>query len=217
MGAQKSYCFLQIPSLLIINISSRKRSLLSLLNEEGVSNLSQKNTNQRRKIICNCNKCNRLLVDYKTKVAYKSRIQQPLKKQSSDLSFHKLALSLQEQEEIGSPSSSQDLIEEIEEIEEVFNTLASNENEYIFKLRVRNLALNGFMSFNVDYENIAVEELGLNLAAKEVGLNLVKNNKTLDVYTEDDNFSETSTKSDEISDDNNNVFEDYSASDFEMP
>ncbi|KAF0512517.1 hypothetical protein F8M41_017987 [Gigaspora margarita] len=162
-------------------------------------------------------KCNGSLVDYRTKVAHKSRIQQPPKKQSSDLSFHKLALLSQEQEEIGSPSFLQDLMKEIEEIEEVPDTLASDKNKYIFKPRVRNLALNRFMLFNVDYENIAVKELGLNLAVEEVGLNSAENNETLNVYTEDDNFSETSTKSDEISDDNDNVFEDYSAPDFEMP
>ncbi|KAF0450536.1 hypothetical protein F8M41_002162 [Gigaspora margarita] len=76
-------------------MSSRKRSLLSLLNEE---------------------------------VVHKSRIQQPPKRQSLDLSFHKLALSLQEQEEIGGPSSSQDLMKEIEEVPD---TPASDENEYI--------------------------------------------------------------------------------------
>ncbi|KAF0543791.1 hypothetical protein F8M41_003286 [Gigaspora margarita] len=118
---------------------------------------------------------------------------------------------------MGSPSSSQDLIEEIEEIEEVPDTLASDKNEYIFKPRVRNPALNRFMSFNIDYENTAVEELGLNLVVEEVGLNSAENDETLDVYTEDDNFSKTSTESNEISDDNNNVFKDYSAPDFEMP
>ncbi|KAF0458505.1 hypothetical protein F8M41_000965 [Gigaspora margarita] len=104
-------------------------------------NYSKKNTNQRRKIICNCNKYNGSLVNYRTKVVHKSRIQQPPKRQSLDLSFYKLALSLQEQEEIDGPSSSQDLIEEIEEIEEVLNTLAFDKNEFIFKPRVRNLAL----------------------------------------------------------------------------
>ncbi|KAF0525110.1 hypothetical protein F8M41_014745 [Gigaspora margarita] len=67
------------------------------------------------------------------------------------------------------------------------------------------------MSFNVDYENIAVKELALNSAVKEVGLNSAEHDKTPDVYTKDDNFSETSTESDEISDNNNNVFEDYLA------
>ncbi|KAF0396050.1 hypothetical protein F8M41_010142 [Gigaspora margarita] len=143
-------------------------------------------------------------------------IQQPPKRQCSDSSFHKLVLSLQEQKKIGGPSSSQDLMEEIEEIEEVPDTLVSDENEYIFKPRVRNLALNRFMSLNVNYENTAVKELGLNSAVKEVGLNSAKNNETLDVYTEDDNFSKTSTESDEISYDNDNVFEDYSDPDFEM-
>ncbi|KAF0442821.1 hypothetical protein F8M41_003616 [Gigaspora margarita] len=75
---------------------------------------------------------------------------------------------------MGGPSSSQDLVEEIEEIKEVPNTPASDENEYIFKPRVRNPVLNRFMSFNIDYENIAVEELGLNSAVEEVGLNLGK-------------------------------------------
>ncbi|KAF0433487.1 hypothetical protein F8M41_005060 [Gigaspora margarita] len=198
-------------------MSSRKRSLSFLLNEESISKPLSKNTNQRRKVICNCNKCNRSLVDYRTKVAHKSRIQQPPKRQSSDLSFHKLALSSQEQEEMGGPSSSQDLMEGIEEIEEVPDTPASDESEYIYKPRVRNLALNRFMSFNVDYENTAVKELGLNSAIEEVGLNSAENNEILDVYTENDNFSETSTESDEISDDNDNVFEDYSAPNFEMP
>ncbi|KAF0431154.1 hypothetical protein F8M41_005449 [Gigaspora margarita] len=107
-----------------------------------------------------------------------------------------------------------DLIEEIEEIEEVPNTLVSDENEYIFKPRVRNPALNRFMSFNVDYKNIA--ELGLNLVVEEIGLNLAENDETLDMYTEDNNFSETSTEFDKISNDNNNVFENYLAPDFEM-
>ncbi|KAF0558608.1 transposase domain-containing protein [Gigaspora margarita] len=118
---------------------------------------------------------------------------------------------------MGRPSSSQDLMEEIEEIEEVLDILASDENEFIFKPRVRNLALNRSMSFNVDYKNTAVEKLGLNLAVEKVGLNSAKNDETLNVYTEDDNFSKTSTESDEISDDNNNIFEDYSAPDFEIP
>ncbi|KAF0492525.1 hypothetical protein F8M41_021679 [Gigaspora margarita] len=83
--------------------------------------------------------------------------------------------------------------------------------------RVRNLALNRSISFNVDYENTAVEELGLNSAVEEIGLNSAKNNETLNMYTKDDNFSKTSTESDEISDNNDNVFEDYSAHDFEMP
>ncbi|KAF0534163.1 hypothetical protein F8M41_010178 [Gigaspora margarita] len=104
----------------------------------------------------------------------------------------------------------------IEEIEEVPDTPASDENKYIFKPRVRNLVLNRFISFNFDYKNTAVEELGLNLVVEEVGLNLVENDETLDMYTEDINFSETSTESDEISDDNDNVFKDYSASNFEM-
>ncbi|KAF0533397.1 hypothetical protein F8M41_010533 [Gigaspora margarita] len=116
-----------------------------------------------------------------------------------------------------SPSFSQDLIEEIKEIEKVPDTLASDENEYIFKSRVRNLVLNRFMSFNVNYENTVVEGLDLNLAVEEIGLNLAENNETLNVYTEDDSFSETSTESDEISDDNDNVFEDYLAPNFEMP
>ncbi|KAF0504231.1 transposase domain-containing protein [Gigaspora margarita] len=117
---------------------------------------------------------------------------------------------------MGGPSSLQNLMEEIEEIEKVSDTLASDENEYIFKHRVRNLALNRFILFNIDYENTAVEELDLNSAVEEVGLNSAENDETLDVYTEDDNFSETSTESDEISNDNDNVFKDYSAPDFEM-
>ncbi|KAF0470741.1 hypothetical protein F8M41_025290 [Gigaspora margarita] len=145
------------------------------------------------------------------KVAHKSRIQQSPKRQSSNLFFYKLALSSQEQEEMGGPSSSQDLIEEIEEIKKVSETPVSDENEYIFKPRVRNLALNRFIFFNVDYKNTAVEELDLNSAFEEVGLNSVENDETLNVYTKDDNFSKTSTKSDEISDINDNVFEDYSA------
>ncbi|KAF0562001.1 hypothetical protein F8M41_014592 [Gigaspora margarita] len=149
------------------------------------------------------------------KVAHESRIQQPTKRQSSDLSFHKLALSSQKQEEMGGPSSSQDLMEEIEEIEKVPDTPASDENKYIFKPKVRNLALNRFIKYNIDYKNTA--ELGLNLAVKEVGLNSVDNYKTLNVYTEDNNFSETNTESDEISDNNGNVFEDYSAPNFEIP
>ncbi|KAF0387355.1 hypothetical protein F8M41_011247 [Gigaspora margarita] len=149
------------------------------------------------------------------KVAHESRIQQPPKRQCLNLFFHKLALLSQEQEEMGSPSFSQNLIEEIEEIEEVPDTLASDKNEYIFKPRAINLELNRFMSFNVYYKNIA--ELDLNLTVEEVGLNLAENNETLDVYTEDDNFSETNTESDKISDDNDNVFKDYSAPNFEIP
>ncbi|KAF0525579.1 hypothetical protein F8M41_014456 [Gigaspora margarita] len=126
------------------------------------------------------------------KVAHENRIQQLLKRQNSDLSFYKLALSSQEQEEMSSPSVSQDLIEETEKIEEVPDTPASDENEYIFKPRVRNPVLNRFISFNIDYKNTAVEEL-------------------------DDNFSETSTESNKISDNNDNAFKDYSALDFEIP
>ncbi|KAF0531889.1 hypothetical protein F8M41_011617 [Gigaspora margarita] len=118
---------------------------------------------------------------------------------------------------MGGPSSSQNLMKEIKEIEEVPNTPASDENEYIFKPKVRNPALNRSMSFNVDYENIAVEELGLNSAVEEVGINSAENDETLDVYTEDDNFSETSTESDEISNNNDNVFKDYSVPNFEIP
>ncbi|KAF0406516.1 hypothetical protein F8M41_008841 [Gigaspora margarita] len=99
---------------------------------------------------------------------------------------------------MGGPSSLQDLIEEIKKIEEVPDTLVSDENEYIFKPRVRNPVLNRFMLFNVDYKNIAVEELGLNSAVEEVGLNSAENDEPHDVYTEDDNFSETITESDEI-------------------
>ncbi|KAF0561599.1 hypothetical protein F8M41_022514 [Gigaspora margarita] len=160
--------------------------------------------------------CSSDCMSAQTKVAHESRIQQPPKRQSSDLSFHKLALSSQEQEEIGGPSSSQDLMEEIKEIEEVSDTPVSDKNEYIFKPRVRNPVLNRSISFNVDYENTAVEVLDLNLAVKEVGLNSAENNETLKVYTEDDNFSETSTESNKISNNNNNVFEDYSAPEFEM-
>ncbi|KAF0521236.1 hypothetical protein F8M41_015877 [Gigaspora margarita] len=84
---------------------------------------------------------------------------------------------------MGDPSSSQDLIEEIEEIEEVSNTIASDKNEFIFKPRVRNPKLNRLISFNIDYKNIVVEELGLNLAVKGVGLNLAeKIMKLLSVY-----------------------------------
>ncbi|KAF0494966.1 hypothetical protein F8M41_021232 [Gigaspora margarita] len=154
---------------------------------------------------------------YRTKVAYKSRIQQLPKRQSSDLSFYKLVLSSQEQKELNSPSSSQDLIEKIKEFEEVLNTLVLVENEYIFQPRVRNLALNRFISFNIDYENIAVKELDLNLAVEEVGLNLAENDKTLEVYTKNDNFSKTSTESNKIFDNNDNIFEDYSAPNFEIP
>ncbi|KAF0502372.1 hypothetical protein F8M41_019822 [Gigaspora margarita] len=78
-----------------------------------------------------------------------------------------------------------------------------------FNPKVRNLVLNRFMSFNVNYKNIAVEELGLNLAVEEIGLNLAENDETLDIYTKDNNFSETSTKSDKISNNNDNVFKDY--------
>ncbi|KAF0530321.1 transposase domain-containing protein [Gigaspora margarita] len=90
---------------------------------------------------------------------------------------------------MGGPSSSQDLIEKIEEVPD---TSVSDENEYIFKPRVRNLALNRFILFNVDYKNTAVKKLGLNSAVED-------------------------TESDEISDNNDIVFEDYSAPDFEMP
>ncbi|KAF0416437.1 hypothetical protein F8M41_007423 [Gigaspora margarita] len=123
-----------------------------------------------------------IIVNYRTKVVYKSRIQQPPKRQSSDLSFHKLALLLQEQEELDGPSSSQDLIEEFKEFKEVFDTLAPVKNKYIFQSRVRNLALNRFISFNIDYENIAIEELYLNLLVETVGLNLAENNKLSIVY-----------------------------------
>ncbi|KAF0561753.1 hypothetical protein F8M41_019374 [Gigaspora margarita] len=108
-------------------------------------------------------------------------------------------------------------MKEIEEIEEVPDTPASDKNESIFKPRVRNLALNRFISFNIDYENTVVEELGLNSAVKEIGLNSVENDKTLDVYIEDNNFFETSTKSKKMSNNNDNVFKDYSAPDFGMP
>ncbi|KAF0420934.1 hypothetical protein F8M41_006869 [Gigaspora margarita] len=115
------------------------------------------------------------------------------------------------------PSFSQNLIEEIEEIEEVPNTPASDKNKYIFKPRVRNPVLNRFISFNANYKNIAVKELGLNLAVEEIGLNSAENDETLDVYTENNNFFETSTESDEISYNNDNSFEDYSVHDFKMP
>ncbi|KAF0357394.1 hypothetical protein F8M41_014553 [Gigaspora margarita] len=127
-----------------------------------------------------------------------------------------MKVAYKKQEEIDGPSSSQDLIEKIVEIEEVPDTLAFDENESIFKFRIRNLALNRFMSFNINYENIAVEELDLNSVVEEVGLNLAKNDETLNVYTKNDNFSETSTKSDKIFDDNDNVFEDYLVFDFEI-
>ncbi|KAF0494454.1 hypothetical protein F8M41_021247 [Gigaspora margarita] len=115
-----------------------------------------------------------------------------------------------------SSNSLQNLIEEIEEIEEVSDTLASDENKYIFKPRVRNIALNRFISFNINYENTVVEKLGLNSAVKEISLNSVENNETFNVYSNDDNFSKTSTESDEISNDNNNVLEDDLALNFEM-
>ena len=134
-------------------MSSRKRSISSLLNDPPKS-LQQKKSSSRRKVICNCTKCNGSLVDYRTKNAHESRIQQSPKRQSSDLSFSKLALSSQEQLE--GPGSSQDLINEVEEVPD---TSASVENKFSFQPRVRNLTLSGIMFFNVDYEDLAVENL----------------------------------------------------------
>ena len=83
---------------------------------------------------------------------------------------------------MGGPSSSQDLMEEIEEIEEVTDTPVSDVNEYIFKPRVRNPALNRVMSFNIDYKHSAGKEFGSNSAVED------EFDETLDVYTEDDTF-----------------------------
>ena len=132
-------------------MSSRKCSISSLLN-----NLpkppQQKKSSSRRKVICNCTKYNGSLVDYRTKNAYESRVQQSPKRQSLDLSFSKLALLSQEQLE--GPGSLQDLIDEVEEVPD---TSASVENEFSFRPRVRNPALSRIMSFNVDYEDLAIE------------------------------------------------------------
>ncbi|CAG8542332.1 36495_t:CDS:1 [Racocetra persica] len=140
------------------------------------------------------------------KDAYKNRIQQSSKKQSSDLSFNKLALSSQKQLE--SPRSSQDITEV-----EVSDTPASVVDEFTFWPRVRNLVLNRLISFNVGYKSSAIEEFGLNSAE-----NQDLNDKPPDIYSEDNNFSESSTEFGENSG-NNNIFEDYLASDFdsEMP
>ena len=133
------------------------------------------------------------------------------------MSFFKLALSSQEQLE-GSDSS-QDLIDEVEEVPD---TSASVKNKFSFRPRIRNPALSGIMSFNVDYEDSAVEESSLGSAVEEFGIGSAENknfDETPDVYTKDnnDNFSETSAESNEISNDDNDVFEDYSTPDFDVP
>ncbi|CAG8812872.1 11604_t:CDS:2, partial [Racocetra persica] len=83
-------------------------------------------TNQRKKVICNCNKCNRSLVDYRTKDAYKNKVQQSPKRQSLDLSFYKLTLLLQEQSE-GSRS-----LQNITEVK-ISDTLASVQKHNFLK------------------------------------------------------------------------------------
>ncbi|CAG8711827.1 30871_t:CDS:2, partial [Racocetra persica] len=154
---------------------SRKCSISSLLNE-GIAKPSCTNsTNQRKKVICNCNKYSRSLVDYRMKDAYKNRIQQLPKRQKD-------------------PRSSQDITEV-----EVSDTPASVVDEFTFQPRVRNLALN----------SSAIEEFSLNSAENED-----LNNELLDMYSEDNNFLENSTEFGENLG-NNNVFEDYSAPDFD--
>ena len=139
---------------------SRKRSISSLLNDPPKPPW-QKKSSSRRKVICNCTKCNGSLVDYRTKNAHESRVQQSPKRQSSDLSFSKLALSSQEQME--GPGSSQDLIDEVEEVPD---TSAPVENEFSLRSRTRNPALNRIMSFNEDYESSAIEEFEAESALK---------------------------------------------------
>ena len=227
-------------------MSSRKRSISSLINEDTSKPSRNPQTKLRKKVICNCTKCNGSLVDYRTKNNHESRVQQSPKRQSSDLSFSKLALSSQEQME--GPGSSQDLMDEVEEVPD---TSAPVEDEFSLRSRTRNPALNRIMSFNEDYESSAIEEFEAESALKAFdlisaehgdfdethegsaivefesdsaleafGIHSAENSdldKTPDVYSEDDSFSENSTDPDEISDDDNDIFEDYSAPDFEVP
>src|SRR5690349_6202848 len=108
---------------------------------------------------------------------YESRIQQLPKKQSSNLSFFKLTLFLQEQ--IEGSGSSQDLMDEVEEVP---NTLAPVEDEFSLQFRFQNRALNRIMSFNKDYKSLAIEEFEAESALKAFNL----------ISAEYGNFDETS-------------------------
>jgi ribosomal protein L34E len=74
---------------------SRKRSFSDLLKKNETERTSQP-TQKKVKVICNCATCNGKLVAIRTELAHRYRaqgIQQPLKRQRSDLGLEMLNLS----------------------------------------------------------------------------------------------------------------------------
>ena len=104
----------------------------------------------------------------------------------------------------------------MQSILEALNILLHVESKFSFQPRIRNPLLRT-ISFDIEISEHSVE-IGEHLVkiskpSIEISETSVEAGKDFDIYTEDDDFSETSIKSGE---NENNTFEDYLTLDFEF-
>ena len=100
---------------------------------------------------------------------------------------------------------------------EALNILSHIKSKFSFQPRIRNSPLiTIFFDVEISENSVEISEHSVKISKPliEISKTSVEAGEDFDAYTEDDDFSETSVKSDE---DKNNTFKDYSTPDFKFP